>query len=198
MVAGTFVESGDLRQARQLFDRSLQLARQLGDRRTLTTALNNSGWAALRDGDLAVARETIEEALELARDAHQPSSPLSALSLLGAEANLAGDHERARRFLFEALRLGRDTGRTIYLLEALTEAAFALEPTDAARAARILAAADRGYEERGIVRPTGEEDRVSELRSALTHTLGFAEHEQQSARGSVLSIPAAIDDALAL
>jgi predicted ATPase/DNA-binding SARP family transcriptional activator len=196
MVAGTFVESGDLGQARQLFDRSLTLARQIGDRRTLITALTNSGWAALRDDDLADARRTIEEALELARETHQLSPTLSALSLLGAEANLAGDHERARRFLFEALRLGRDTGRTIYLLEALTEAAFALEPTDAARAARILAAADHGYEERGIVRPSGEEDRVTELRSALAHMLGLAEHEQQSARGSALSIPAAIDDAL--
>jgi predicted ATPase/DNA-binding SARP family transcriptional activator len=198
MVAGTFVESGDLGQARQLFERSLRLARQIGDRRTLVTALTNSGWAALRDGDLADARQTIGEALELARETLQLSPTLSALSLLGAEANLAGDHQRARRFLFEALQLGRDTGRTIYLLEALTEAAFALAPTDAARAARILAAADHGYQERGIVRPTGEEDRVTSLRTALAHTLGFAEHKQQSARGSALSIPAAIDDALSL
>lgn len=197
MVAGTFVESGDLAQARRLFDRSLQLARQLGDRRTLITALTNSGWAALRDGDLAGARQTIEEALELARETHQLSPTLSALSLLGAEANLAGDHERARRFLFEALDLGRDTGRTIYLLEALTEAAFAIAPSDGSRAARILAAADRGYEERSIVRPTGEEDRVIQLRAALANVLGVAEHEQQTATGSALSIPAAIDDALA-
>ena len=196
MVAGTFVESGDLAQARQLFDRSLQLARQLGDRRTLITALTNSGWAALRDGDLGDARQTIEEALELARETHQLSPTLSALSLLGAEANLAGDHERARRFLFEALDLGRDTGRTIYLLEAMTEAAFALAPSDAALAARILAAADRGYEERGIVRPAGEEDRVIQLRAALANSLGVSEHKRQTAKGSALSIPAAIDDAL--
>ena len=197
MVAGTFVETGDLAQARRLFDRSLQLARQIGDRRTLITALTNTGWAALRDGDLAGARRTIEEALQLARETHQLSPTLSALSLLGAEANLAGDHKRARGFLFEALELGRDTGRTIYLLEALTEAAFALAPSDAARAARILAAADHAYEDRGIVRPTGEEDRVTQLRAALARTLGVAEHERQSARGSTLPIPAAIDDALA-
>jgi predicted ATPase/DNA-binding SARP family transcriptional activator len=197
MVAGTFVESGDLAQARRLFDRSLQLARQLGDRKTLITALTNSGWAAIRDGDLAGARQTIEEALELARETHQLSSTLSALSLLGAEANLSGDHERARRFLFEGLELGRETGRTIYLLEALTEVAFALAPSDAARAARILAAADHGYEERGIVRPTGEEDRVTKLRAALGETLGRVEHERQSASGSMLTLPAAIDDALA-
>jgi tetratricopeptide (TPR) repeat protein len=196
MVAGTFAETGELREARKLFDRSLGLARRIGDRRTLVTALNNSGWAALRDHDLTTARETLEEALELATELGHQSSRLSALSLLGAEANLANDRPRARRYLDQALTLGRDSGRPIYLLEALTEYAIALEDAETERATHLVAAADAGYSERGIVRPPVEEQRVETLRAYLRNKLGDDRYERSYAYGSSISLAAAIDDAL--
>lgn len=60
--------SGDIEQARALYEESIALARQLGTTSRLTTELHNIGYLDLHDGNLQGARERFREALVLARD----------------------------------------------------------------------------------------------------------------------------------
>ncbi|HKD94123.1 MAG TPA: BTAD domain-containing putative transcriptional regulator [Gaiellaceae bacterium] len=197
LLAGSRVEEGDFAGARPLLERSLAIARRLGDARALVNTLINTGWAAIRAGDFPAARAALEESLQLCNEFGYPVATVAALGMLGSEANFAGEHERARELLLQALGIGREVARPINLVEALTELAYAYAESEPAHAAQLLASADAAYEARGIVRPGPEELRAQECWATLTASLDAAALARARAAGARLELDQAIEQVLA-
>ncbi|NLF64927.1 MAG: tetratricopeptide repeat protein [Chloroflexi bacterium] len=91
----------------QQLETSLELRRQLGDRRGLVICLNNLGAAAGRHGDYERSRIYYEEALVLSRELGNPSYIATLLANLGDVAEVQGEHRRAHELFAESLALRR-------------------------------------------------------------------------------------------
>ena len=82
---------GDYTTARALFEESLTLWREIGNKRGIASALNDLGWMAWRQGDYAVARALSAESLVLWQDLGETQGIATALTNLGWIAHHRGD-----------------------------------------------------------------------------------------------------------
>ncbi|MCW5849426.1 MAG: tetratricopeptide repeat protein [Anaerolineae bacterium] len=106
--AGTLAaQQGDYPAARELYEESLALRRDLGDKRGTANLLNNLGVLARFEGDLEMARARYEESLALLRTLNDRAAVGQALNNLGLVLRYQGDLAEARQSLEESLRLRR-------------------------------------------------------------------------------------------
>jgi DNA-binding NarL/FixJ family response regulator len=103
---------GDYAAARPLFEESLAIFRELGDRRGIANALHNLGSVSRFQGDYAGAARLFDEGLALSRELGDTWGIGVALAMRGALALDLGDYERAGPLLEESLALGRKLGDT--------------------------------------------------------------------------------------
>lgn len=125
--AGLAWAQGDQGAARAFVEESLQIRRELGDRRGVAYSLNALGQVAAGQGDPSAA-EILRESLQILREVDDPSgTALSLISLADALSN-AGDDEAARPLYEEGLALFRALGDErglAYSLSRLGQAAYA-------------------------------------------------------------------------
>jgi predicted ATPase/class 3 adenylate cyclase len=100
----------DLPLARQHFEASRELFRDLGDRRAIVSACSWAGAAAGLLGDFATARARLSEALSISRELRSRGRISFVLRLLAALALREGDYAQSRAFLEEGLAIARDIG----------------------------------------------------------------------------------------
>lgn len=105
-------EMGDLPRAQELYEESLALRTQLGDRCGMADSLNNLGMLATARGDLATGRERLKACIALRTDMGQPESTAPTHNNLGDIAILEGNGAVARECNERALALGREQGNT--------------------------------------------------------------------------------------
>ena len=98
---------GDYVAARALFEESLALWREIGDKRGIATALNDLGWVAWRQGNYAAARTLSAESLALWKDLGERQGMATALTNLGWLAHHQSDYAEARALFEESLTLRR-------------------------------------------------------------------------------------------
>jgi predicted ATPase/class 3 adenylate cyclase len=96
--------------ARRLFERSLAIWRELGDRDQQAKELNSLGIAHHHLGGLEVARPLLEESIAIAREVGNPVRLAAGLTNLGQLESAAGHFDRATRALQEALTLDSELG----------------------------------------------------------------------------------------
>lgn len=109
--AGSLAGSqGDHLSARSLFEESLAIARELGDRNGIATSLTNLGNIAYALSDYAAARILYEESLKIARKGGHKKSIAHSLDDLGRTASVQGDYASAQSLLEESLTLHRELG----------------------------------------------------------------------------------------
>jgi len=89
-------EQGDYAAAEALTQESLQIAQELGDKRSTAVSLNALAVTSRDRGDLAASRSLFGESLELWRELHDPLAEARALSNLANVVKLQGDHKQAR------------------------------------------------------------------------------------------------------
>jgi transcriptional regulator with GAF, ATPase, and Fis domain/Tfp pilus assembly protein PilF len=94
------------------YEEALLLARRVGDKRDLASALGYLAIHHHRAGDYARATERYREALEIAREVGDVGGMATAHSNLGAVSFLSGDPARAREHYELAVRLARRVGRS--------------------------------------------------------------------------------------
>ena len=100
---------GDDAEARSMFGRSLDLARQLNNPTAIALALCGLARVALRDdAGLDQARQLCEEALEAVRNTDDRKGRSNALHVLGVAAQMRGDLAVARDFMTQRLELARE------------------------------------------------------------------------------------------
>ena len=99
--------------ASELFERSLQAARRLGEPHVLARTLLMAGWAPFWAQDLPAAEAMFREALGAARSAQRRDAWAESRALVGI-ANVispGGDEREALRVGFEALSIGEEAGQ---------------------------------------------------------------------------------------
>lgn len=98
---------GDYTTARALFEESLRLWREMGNKRGIASTLNDLGWMAWRQGDYAVARALSAEGLALWQDLGERQGIATALTNLGWIAQHQSDYAAAQSLFEESLALRR-------------------------------------------------------------------------------------------
>ena len=96
--------------ATALYEESLGIAVELGDRQGIAEALNNLGNVALDQGDLSTARVQHEESLAIRRELGDPRVIARSLHNLGTVAHEQGDYPAAMALYEESLAFVQDAG----------------------------------------------------------------------------------------
>ena len=104
------MRQGELDAALRLFERSLAIWRDLGDRDQQARTLLNLGSTHHYLGDLDAARSLLEDSIAIAREVGGGRPLRAALMNLGVVEMEAGNLERATQVLHEALALARQEG----------------------------------------------------------------------------------------
>jgi tetratricopeptide (TPR) repeat protein len=109
--AGTLAaQQGDNATARALYEESLEIRRELGDRPGVAALLSNLGVVAYYSGDYAAAQALDEESLTVFREIGDRWSAGTLLNNLGDIVRDQGDYEAARQLLEESLGVRRQLG----------------------------------------------------------------------------------------
>ena len=109
-------QQGEWAAAVPLFERSLAIYRDSGDRDQEAKELNSLGITHGYNGDLSTARSLLEESAALAREIGSEQRLAAALTNLGMVENFAGDLDRAARVLQEAVTLDQRQGDQLGLV----------------------------------------------------------------------------------
>ncbi len=109
-------QQGEWAAAVPLFERSLAIYRDSGDRDQEAKELNSLGITHGYNGDLSTARSLLEESAALARDIGSDQRLAAALTNLGMVENFAGDLDRAAQVLQEAVTLDQKQGDQLGLV----------------------------------------------------------------------------------
>ncbi|MBW3663763.1 MAG: LuxR C-terminal-related transcriptional regulator [Actinobacteria bacterium] len=146
-----------------------------------------AGVAALRTGDTSAAQRHLEVAHEVTRDPSFRWAHGRALLGLAYLAGLDEDIETAWLRAHEALDVLATWGDPLGSAAALEAiAGMATTTGDPDKAARLLGAAERQYEERGIARFPLEADRHPAVVSATREALGPEEFDRLRSEGRAL------------
>jgi predicted ATPase/class 3 adenylate cyclase len=103
-------QQGEPATARRLFERSLAIWRELGDREEQARELNSLGITYRHLGDLDTGRAFLEEAIVIDREVGNKVRLAAALANLGQLESAAGRFDRAAEALREALTLDLEQG----------------------------------------------------------------------------------------
>ncbi len=101
---------GDYASARSLYEESLSIRRERGDRRGIALSLNNLGLVAQEQGDYASAPSLFEESLSIGRELGDRRGIAMSLNNLGMVAQDRGDYASSRSLFEEALTINQDLG----------------------------------------------------------------------------------------
>jgi predicted ATPase/class 3 adenylate cyclase len=101
---------GDYAGAGKLYEESLQIRRELGDRSGVAASLNNLGLMAYEQGDHSAAQALLEESLALRRELGDRTGIAASLSNLGLVADTQREYARARLLHEESLTIRRQLG----------------------------------------------------------------------------------------
>ena len=134
-------QQGENQAALPLFERSLAIWRDLGDRDQEASELNSIGITYRHLGDLDTARSLLEDSIAIARGVRLAA----ALTNLGQLESAAGNFDRATQLLQEALGLDRKHGDILGAAIDQQSLAAASLRAGRAREARDLLAATFGY-----------------------------------------------------
>jgi predicted ATPase/DNA-binding SARP family transcriptional activator/uncharacterized protein HemY len=107
---GLVAMQGEYTSARSLYEESLSIYRELGDRNGIAHCLGSLGNATREQGDYASAYALYEESLAIYRNVQDRSGIAYCLGNLGDAAYEQGDYPTARSLYEEALALRRELG----------------------------------------------------------------------------------------
>jgi len=112
-------KQGDYPAAHALYEQSLTMRRELGDRKGVGAVLNNQGLLAYEQGDYAAARLLHEESLAIDRELGDRWGVAISLVHLGGLAMMQGDYSSARAMNEESLAILRELGDRGHIANAL-------------------------------------------------------------------------------
>ncbi|MBU0490436.1 MAG: tetratricopeptide repeat protein, partial [Chloroflexi bacterium] len=104
------INLGHDEQAVHYYEEALALAREWGDRASISDMLNILGATARERGDYGMAVEYGQEALAITRELGNRGDEAWALRNLGVTWTRLGEHEQAARCYEQVLAIGRETG----------------------------------------------------------------------------------------
>ncbi len=138
-------------EAKETLERSVRLAREIGEPRLLSLALSSLALALQRDDHLAEAKAAYEEALPAAQEAGDAGTVATARLNLAGIAKTQGDIAGAIEHLEAAVDMGRRSGRVVTVRQALLN--LANLDLYVGRLARARVSMDALAEQRGDLPP---------------------------------------------
>ncbi|MGH2599929.1 MAG: tetratricopeptide repeat protein, partial [Dehalococcoidia bacterium] len=188
---------GDHARAEGLFEESLALARELGNRKRIASALNTLGISARHRGEPERAASLYEESLALARELGDRWHTATTLLNLGNAYLDQGALDEAMTQYRETLPLARDLqNRQQVALCLQGMASVAVARGDAVRAARLSGAAAALREAIGLQLPAASRARLDKVAADACAALGEATFTAAWAAGQVLSLDQAVAEGL--
>jgi non-specific serine/threonine protein kinase len=184
---------GQYADAEPLLEKCADLARTLGETFLLAVNLVNLAIVVHSRGDGERATSLFEESLTLARDVGDVFLESHILSYKGRAEHSDGDLVSAEASFVESLAIARelaDPFATMWALERFAELAAAKHAHE--RAARILGAAARMREERGLRIPPHEEHEHKRVVEATRAALGDDALDQAWREGSAMELEEAV------
>lgn len=174
--AGVLVHSQcDYAQAVALYEESLALWQQLGDKEGTATVLNNLGIVANEQGDYVRARAFYEQSLALRRELGDDINIAKTLINLGTVAHDQGDYRQAETAYQESLALFQTLGDKWSITLTLSNLAnLALSQNDYQRATRCAEAA------LVLSRELGDRVGIAHALSNLAHATTY-QHDHERA-----------------
>jgi non-specific serine/threonine protein kinase len=144
------MNEGDYLNAKTLFEESLCLRRELGDRRGIAVTLGNLGLVAREQGDASSARLLHEQGLAIFREIGNRRGVAVALGNLGNVSHDLGDRAVAQASYEEALAICRELGDRQQMAPCLLDLGIvAAEIGDHATAANRLSESLRMFWDQG-------------------------------------------------
>ncbi|MCI0475685.1 MAG: tetratricopeptide repeat protein [Anaerolineales bacterium] len=127
---------GDQELAKQLLSETLEIARELGERKEEAFALNNLGILAMACGEYAQAQQSYQASLAIKRELGEPNAIAITLTNLIQVAYLMGEYAQGKELAQEAIDLSQSLGSAELVASPkyfLGEIARALENNEEAR-----------------------------------------------------------------
>jgi predicted ATPase/DNA-binding SARP family transcriptional activator len=181
----------------RMCERSLALARALGELPLIAQTLNVQGELARVHGDDELALAVYTEGLELAERCHDEAHASVFLANLAYLADHRGDYQEARRLGCEALRICWRLGRRMMVAWTVSELAGPeLGLGRPERAARLVGAANRALETLGVSLHPADLPERARVIAGLREQLSDQEFRRLTAEGGELALREAV--ALAL
>ena len=168
---------GDYARAKEPLEESLELSRELGDKRGVAKSLHNAGMVFSLQGDYTAAKASYEESLALLKGTGDKREIAALTTSLGNVANYMSDYETARRYQEQSVSLFRELGDKFGLFIALNNLGLVLERQGDNSAAR------RYYEESiATAYELGEKNLVAYALNGLAHLLCLQDEPDEAAR----------------
>ncbi|MEJ7605142.1 MAG: tetratricopeptide repeat protein [Bryobacteraceae bacterium] len=96
---------GDYQSAAPLYQQSLEIYQELGEKKGVAAQLNSLGTTYQLRGDITAARPWYEQSLEACRELGENTEIAAAITNLASVINAQGDHGLARSLMHEALAI---------------------------------------------------------------------------------------------
>jgi tetratricopeptide (TPR) repeat protein len=192
MLASGAAMAGDHETARQWFEASVSLEREIGNRAGLTAVLGNFARLERDEGDLAKSRQLLEESLVIAREDEDEVNIAWVDKELATTAIQEGALDEARALLEEGLEFAARFKLTVIagdLVFALAQLASKIGRT---RESAVLFGAFVAYNEREGWEVSPTSTWWWALRDELTVALGADEFEALMAEGRSLDHDSAV------
>jgi tetratricopeptide (TPR) repeat protein len=188
---------GDPASARALYEESLAIAREIGDKHGIAASLGGLGIAADSQGDTASARPLHEESLALQRELGNQQGMAVSLFNLGSLACKEGDYTASQSCLTECLRLCLALGEKRFTFFALGGfGALATAQGQPERATRLYGASAALSAAIGVPLTAHRRKEADRDLATLRATLGEAVFDSAWSAGRALSWEQAIEYAL--
>jgi predicted ATPase/class 3 adenylate cyclase len=188
---------GRIDEARAATERSVALAREVGDRWLEGASINNLGDFLMNEGDLEAAARHFEISLAIAREDGDPYRISLALSNLAELALDAGDLGRARTLTAQVLRIARAESIADQIAAGLLVSGLVALPEDPSAGVRLIAAADRLLLAEGSFHQPYERAQRDAGLAAGRARLGAEAFDAAYVAGGAAGLEEAIDAALA-
>jgi len=122
-LAGSFKQyKSDYEGATKLFEKSLSLREELGDKSGIAISLRHLGGTAGHKGEFEQAKTLFEKSLSLERELGEKAGLCGALNNLGQVETNLGNYEKAGKLIEESLTLSREIGDEYLIYFALRNA----------------------------------------------------------------------------
>ena len=188
---------GDYSSARSLYEQSLAIRRELGDKRGIARSLLNLGLVAYCQGDYSSARSLLEQSLAIQRELGDKRGIALSLLNLGAVSLKEGDLAAARAYLTESFILSLEMGDKPLIAYALEESAkLAHTEQTSERAALLFGAAGALSEAIGAPLSPADREEIDRALAELRATLGEDAFDSAWAAGQAMTWEQATEYAL--
>jgi non-specific serine/threonine protein kinase len=188
----------DLAGAMQLGEEGVQVARTMGDDRTLGTALNHFGWVWLVSGDASKARAILAEGVDHLRSSGDGFETANVLETLALATLACGDRGLAAALWAESLQMSLALGRmanTAWCLNGFGRLAADSDPGRALRLAAGAAAITNGTW--GLALGQWEEPLVESWLARARSSLDAASAAAHCRMGAAMPLEELVEYALA-